>query len=139
MRKLQVLLVIIGLVQFVLGFMFLFAPQTLMAWMGLTVPAADNGYILGMLAARFIAFGVGMFWAARDPQGNLFWINNMILVQVIDLAAGIYYTASGMVDITSSAFPMFNATLFIILLWLWRPKTAVPVSHPETVSIDQQV
>ena len=122
MEKIQGLLILIGIVQLVLGVLFLFAPQALMGWMGLTVPAADAGYILGMLAARFIAYGLGMFWCARDPEVNIFWINNMILVQVIDLAAGVYYTATGVVDVTSTAFPMFNAALFIILLWLWRPK-----------------
>ena len=131
MKKLQGLLILIGIVQLVLGALFLFAPQAIMGWMGLAVPAADNGYILGMLAARFIAFGIGMFWCARAPEQNLFWINNMILIQVIDLAVGVYYTATGVVDIASSAFPMFNATLFIILLTLWRPKsqTNLAVAH----------
>ena len=122
MKKLQILLILIGVVQLVLGILFLFAPQTMMGLMGLTVPAADAGYILGMLAARFIAFGIGMFYCARSPEQNLFWINNMILIQLIDLVAGVYYTATGIVDLSSSAFPMFNATLFIILLWIWRPK-----------------
>lgn len=122
MKKLQVLLIVIGFVQLVLGLLFLFAPQGLMGWMGLTVPVADNGYILGMLAARFIALGIAMFWAARDPQQNLAWINLMILVQAVDLAAGIYYTVTGVVEFSASAFPMFNATVFIILLWFWRPK-----------------
>lgn len=125
MKKLQYLLIFIGLVQLVLGMLFLLAPQAIMNWMGLTVPASDTGYILGMLAARFIAFGIGMFWCARHPEQNTFWINNMILVQAIDLAAGVYYTFTGAVALSSSIFPMFNATLFIILLWLWRPKPEI--------------
>lgn len=125
MKKLQYLLILIGIVQFVLGALFLFAPQAIMGMMGYTVPPADSGYMFGMLAARFIAFGLGMFWCARAPEQNLFWINNMILIQIIDLAVGIYYTTTGVVDISSSAFPMFNATLFIILLTLWRPKSQV--------------
>ncbi len=124
MKKLQGLLIYIGIVQLVLGAFFLFAPQTIMGMMGFTIPAADSGYMFGMLAARFIAFGIGMFWCARAPEQNLFWINNMILIQVIDLTVGIYYTATGIVDITSSAFPMFHAALFIVLLTLWRPKSA---------------
>lgn len=123
MKKLKVLLVIIGIVQLILGALFLFAPQAIMAWMGLAVPAADAGYILGMLAARFIAYGIGMFWSARNPAENIFWINNMILIQFIDLAVGVYYTATGVVALSSSGFAMFNATVFIILLCLWRPKT----------------
>lgn len=122
MKKLQGLLILIGIVQLVLGALFLFAPQAIMGMMGLTVPPADSGYMFGMLAARFIAFGLGMFWCARAPEENIFWINNMILIQIIDLAAGVYYTATGIVAISSSAFPMFNATLFIILLTMWRPK-----------------
>ena len=106
MKKLQALLILIGVVQLVLGALFLFAPQMIMS----------------MLAARFIALGIGMFWCARAPEQNLFWINNMILIQVIDLAVGIYYTTTGVVALSSSAFPMFNATLFIILLCLWRPQ-----------------
>jgi hypothetical protein len=94
-----------------------------MSWMGLAVPASDNGYTLGMLAARFIALGIGMFWCARDPERNQFWIRTMILIQAIDLAAGIYYTIAGIVALASSAFPMFNAALFIILLTVWRPKS----------------
>jgi hypothetical protein len=39
------------------------------------------------------------------------------------LAASIYYTAAGIVALASSAFPMFNAALFIILLTVWRPKS----------------
>lgn len=137
MKKLKVLLVIIGIVQLILGALFLFAPQTIMGLMGLTVPAADAGYILGMLAARFIAFGLGMFWCARDPEQNIFWINNMILIQLIDLAAGVYYTATGVVSLESSGFAMFNATVFIILLWLWRPKNGMALidkSNPVTQS-----
>ncbi len=128
MKKLQGLLILIGIVQLVLGALFLFAPQAIMGMMGLTVPPTDSGYMFGMLAARFIAFGIGMFWCARAPEENIFWINNMILIQIIDLAAGIYYTATGVVDISSSAFPMFNATLFIILLTMWRPKAKITLA-----------
>jgi len=38
------------------------------------------------------------------------------------LAVGVFYTATGIVGLSHSAFPMINATLFIILLTLWRPK-----------------
>lgn len=124
MKKLQILLIVIGVVQLILGAAFLLAPSLTLRGMGISVPPADVNYMLGMLAARFIAYGVGMFWAARDPQANIFWISNMILIQVIDLAAGIFYTANGTVSLEVSAFPMFNATVIAILLWFWRPKTA---------------
>ena len=122
MNKLKILLRLIGLVQLILGVGFLVAPSPFLVLMGLSVPMPDNNYMFGMLAARFLAYGVGMFAIARAPEENRFWINNMILIQVIDLAAGLYYSLTGVVNIANAIFPMFNAMVFIVLLWLWRPK-----------------
>ncbi len=122
--KLKVLLRIIGVVQLVLGLMYLFVPIKFLGMMGHSIPQADIAYPLGMLAARFLAYGVGMLFIAREPGKQLFWINNMVLIQVLDLVVGIFYTATSIVGLSHSGFPMFNATLFIILLTLWRPKAA---------------
>ena len=122
MKRLKVLLHVIGVVQVILGMLYLFVPSQFLTMQGLSAPGADIAYPLGMLAARFLAYGFGMFFIAREPEKNLFWINNMILIQAVDLAVGIFYTASGVVALSHSVFPMFNAILFIILLSLWRPK-----------------
>ncbi|MBI5294482.1 MAG: hypothetical protein HY869_03325 [Chloroflexi bacterium] len=119
--KLKVLLRLIGVVQLILGAFYLFLPLQFLSMQGLSTPGADNAYPLGMLAARFLAYGIGMFFIARDSEKNRFWINNMILIQAVDLAVGIFYTATGIVGLSHSAFPMFNAALFIVLLMLWRP------------------
>ncbi len=125
MRKLKILLGVIGVVQVVLGLAFLLTPAYFLEWMGLSVPPADVNYMLGMLSARFLAYGLGMFFIARAPAENIFWINNMLLIQIIDLAVGLVYSLNGTVSFAVSAFPMFNASLFIILLLLWRPTQAV--------------
>ena len=122
MRKLKVLLIVIGVVQLVLGALYLFAPLQFLTLMGHSTPEADIAYPLGMLAARFLAYGVGMFYIARAPEKQLFWINNMIFIQAIDLAVGVFYTATGVVGLQLSGLPMFDAALFIVLLALWRPK-----------------
>jgi len=127
--KLKVLLRVIGVVQLVLGVLYLFIPIRFLEMQGLSTPLADNAYPLGMLAARFLAYGVGMFFIANAPEKQSFWINNMILVQGLDLVVGIFYTATGIVNLSHSGFPMFNATLFIILLMLWRPKALVELTR----------
>jgi len=136
-KKLKVLLRVIGVVQIVLGLGLLFAPVYFLEWMGLSVPAADINYMLGMLSARFLAYGIGMFYVAGAPKENTFWINNMILIQIIDLAVGLFYTLNGTLSIAVSAFPMFNATVFIILLYLWRPKTASQANNL-TLAVDTE-
>jgi len=120
--KLKVLLRVIGVVQLVLGLMYLFIPMNFLGMMGHSVPEPDIAYPLGMLAARFLAYGLAMFFISGEPEKHLFWINNMLLIQAVDLAVGVFYTTTGIVSLSHSGFPMFNAAMFIILLTLWRPK-----------------
>jgi hypothetical protein len=120
--KLKVFLVTVGVVQLVLGVAYLFAPQQFLAAMGHSIPAADINYPLGMLAARFLAYGIGLLVMARAPERHAFWIGNMVFIQIIDLAVGMFYTLHGVVPLKLSAFPMFNATVIAALLWWWRPR-----------------
>lgn len=122
MKKLTVLLSLIGVVQLVLGAAFLFAPLAFTGWMGLSTTQTDINYLFGMLAARFIAYGVGMFVVSREPEKNIFWIKNMIFIQLIDLAVGLFYTINGTLALSVSAFPMSNAAVFAALLFFWAPK-----------------
>lgn len=122
MQPLRFVLRIVGIVQIVLGLLYLFVPLPFLAFMGSSVTQPDIAYPLGMLAARFLAYGIGMFYIARDPEKHIFWINNMILIQVVDLAVGVFATLGGVVALSHSAFPMFNATLIIILLLVLRPR-----------------
>ena len=62
MQKLKFLLRLIGIVQLVLGLAFLVAPAYVLEWMGLSVPSSDVNYMLGMLSARFLGYGLGIFY-----------------------------------------------------------------------------
>ena len=97
---------------------FLMFPHEFLHSMGHTIPMKDINYPLGMLAARFLAFGVGMFVIARNPVEHQFWIKNMVFIQ----AVGLFYTLNGTIPLSLSGFPMFNATLIAALLWIWRPQ-----------------
>ncbi|PHS19475.1 MAG: hypothetical protein COA86_04120 [Kangiella sp.] len=122
MKKLSTLLYIIGGIQVILGAFYLLAPAFLLVNIGHSVPPVDIFYPLAMLAARFIAFGIVFIYIAKDPMKYVLWIKSMILIQLIDLGAGIFYTMTGIVNIADSAFPMFNASWMIILLYFWTPK-----------------
>ena len=122
MKRLTILLQVVGVLQIVLGAAYLLAPGALTEWMKLSSAPHDANYAYGMLASRFIAYGIGMFVIARNPKQNVFWLKNMIFIQLIDLGVGMFYTARGVLSLSSSAFPMFNATLIAGLLFLWMPK-----------------
>ncbi len=122
MKKITYLLYIVGFIQIVLGIFHLFAPEFFLKNTGHTIPEPDIYYPLAMLAARFIAYGIAFIYIARDPVKHVLWIKFMILIQLIDLGAGIFFTLTGIVAFTDSAFPMFNATWIALLLYLWMPK-----------------
>ena len=122
MTRLKALLWVIALSQFVLGFLVLLVPGPFLGWMGLTVPPVDTGYMLGMLGARFLAYGLGMAMLARAPVPELFWIRNMVLIQIIDFGVGALYLAQGRITLATAAFPMMNAALFAAGLWLLAPE-----------------
>lgn len=122
MKKLNYLLKFIGTIQIILGMAYLFAPAFFLNSMGHSIPQPDIYYPLGMLAARFIAYGVALFVIASAPAQNVLWINFMILIQIIDLGVGIFYTSIAVIPLSLSAFPMFNATWIILLLVIWRPE-----------------
>jgi hypothetical protein len=120
---------VVGSVQLVLGLAYLLAPGAILASMGHTVPAPDLYYPLGMLAARFIAYGLGFWVISRQAGRHLLWVGLMALIQAIDLGVGVYYTAAGVVPWQLSAFPMFNAVWIGLVCALWamrQRRTLVP-------------
>jgi len=122
MRKVTYLLYVVGAIQIILGLFYLFAPAFFLKSTGHSIPQADIYYPLSMLASRFIAYGIALIVIAKEPLKYVMWIWFMVLIQLIDLGGGIYYTLTGVVDIKDSAFPMFNASWITILLVLWMPR-----------------
>ena len=108
MKKLTILLRVVGVLQIVLGLLFLFAPTFVLTAMGHTVPKPDIFYPLAMLSARFISYGIALIYISSEPIQNKLWIYFMILIQIIDLSAGIFYTATGVVSLELSGVAIAN-------------------------------
>ncbi len=129
MTRIKIVCYIIAISQFILGALYLFAPQFFIAVQGLTPITADIGYPLGMLAGRFLVYGVGMILIAREPERYRVWLDGMIAIQAVDLLAGLYYTFSGAVTLEVSGIAMFDAALFIgLLLWIRPSNDAASVA-----------
>lgn len=120
----RTLLILIGALQIILGIAFTFAPDLILSSMGQSVPPSDLHYQLGMLASRFLVIGVAFIIISNNIEKHRFWIRAMALIQVLDLAFGIYYTSIGVVGLKQSGIPMFDA-IWIIAACVWitqRPK-----------------
>ncbi len=121
MRKLTILLRVVAIIQITLGVLYLLAPNFLLGSIGHSIPPTDLYYPLGMLASRFLVVGLGFWLIAQTPKPHRLWIDLMIFIQLIDLGVGVFYTATGVVSLSLSGFPMFNAIWISVLLYLWRP------------------
>ncbi len=129
MTRLRIVASIIGISQLALGALYLFAPLWFIAWQGLAPMAPDAAYPLGMLAGRFLVYGVGMFLIARDPVRHAAWAWGMVVIQLVDLAVGGFYVAIGVVALANAALPMFDAALFAGAL-AWVLRGLVPAPRP---------
>ena len=120
----KILAFVIGVSQILLGFALLFIPDLFFSTLGFSSATSDQKYLYGQLAARFLAFGIGMFVIARDPFRHHVWWDLMLLIQLIDLAVGGWGVWGSGVKFSVAAFPMANALIFSLLLLLWRPNAA---------------
>lgn len=127
----RIALRVVGSIQIALGLAYLLVPGAFLAQMGHSQPAADLLYPLGMLSARFLAYGIGLWIISADPVKHVLWIRLMAFIQLIDLVVGVFYTATGVVPLTLSAFPMFNAIWIGLLFALWKPAS---ISAPAKVA-----
>ncbi|WP_280189376.1 hypothetical protein [Delftia sp. PS-11] len=115
----SVFLRVVGVVQLVLGLAYLFMPGVLLQQMGHSSVSPDVYYPLGMLAARFIAYGLGLWIISRHAREHALWVALMGLIQLIDLGVGVFYSLSGVLPWRLSAFPMFNAVWIGAICSIW--------------------
>jgi len=123
MRLLKVTLVVIGVVQLALGVVLLI-PGGFAALIGLERAPGWVDWQLGMEAARFLGFGVGMLLAAQRPQRYVEWIWAMVLVQAVDWTATIAYVIGGAVTLSQVATASFLPPVFIAVLAKYAPRRA---------------
>jgi hypothetical protein len=111
MKKLKIVLYVVGFIQIVLGIMALFFPSFFIETvMELSSINNDTAYPMAMFASRLLVFGVGMFIVAKNPIKHVLLINGMIAIQLLDLAGGIFHVLAGTVLFSSAIVAMFNAT-----------------------------
>lgn len=120
--KLTYFLRVVAVIQIALGLGYLFTPGLFLHSMGHSSVAPDIYYPLGMLAARFIVYGFALWVIATHAQRYRVWILGMAYIQLIDFLVGVIYTVQGVVPLSLSGFPMFNAIWIGLLCWWWAPQ-----------------
>ena len=115
---------LIAAVQFALGLAFALAPEASAQALGLAPAPGWANWLLGMLAARCLAFGYGMWWAARHPAQARLWIGSMVFVQAVDWLVTLKYLALGAVTLAQVSTASFLPVVFMLVLGLGMPPVA---------------
>lgn len=112
----------IGVVQLVLGVVFIFAPSLFAAMLGVKEAPAWVNWMFIMFGARSLGFAYGMFIAMRDPSAHIIWLRAMIGIQVIDWLGTIYFVATGSLTLLQVSGASFLPLIFIAVLTLRYPR-----------------
>ncbi len=111
----------IGVVQLILGLIFIFLPTQFAAILGLADTPPWTLWMFSMFGARALGFAYGMFLAMRDPAQHSGWIRSMIAVQAIDWIATAYFLMNGSVTLMQVSTAAFLPIIFIAVLVRWYP------------------
>ena len=120
---LRLTLGVMGIVQVILGMVFLFLPVQFASVLGFADFPAWIAWPFAMFGARALGFAYGMFLAMRQPEKHRAWIGSMIVVQAIDWLATGYFLLRGAVTLPQvSAGALILPIISIVLLWLCFPR-----------------
>jgi hypothetical protein len=125
---LRFMLGFIGVVQLVLGLVFLFIPAQFAALVHLSAVPVWVPWMFAMFSARAFGFAYGMFVAMREPEANRTWISAMILVQAVDWLVTIYFLVQGAVTLPQVSTASFLPIIFIAVLVARFPRRNIQVA-----------
>ena len=112
---------LIAVIQCTLGIGYLLFPMQLLATMQQSLPPADMQWPLGMLAARFLAYGAGFWIISHQPAPHRLWIQLMAVIQLIDFGVELMLLLTGTLQLSHVGVAMFNAIWIGLFCWLARP------------------
>ena len=124
-RGLKVALILFGVISILSGLAHIIAPYQLASMIGFgEIPDVCRpvAYVMAMVGISFIAPGVWLIVAGRDPLRHITWVKFAILWSLLGVVAGVYSILQGAVNF-SQAGPgiildgVFAAAFLVFYPW----------------------
>lgn len=129
---------LIGLIQAILGLVFLLAPSWFASMLGLPPAPAWTAWILAMFGARALGFAYGMWLVMRDAVRHRAWIRAMIVIQGLDWIATLAFVLRGVVTLaqvsTAAVLPIFFIAVLSLAVLRGRAESDLPAPAPNGTS-----
>lgn len=122
-KALKVLLIIIGVVYILVGLATIIIPDQWAALGGIEEISAYERWLLAVLGASFIAAGVWVIVAWRDPLRHINWVKFVILKSILTVVVGVYLITQDYVDFSQVGPVIILDAVFtvaLLALYPWR-------------------
>ena len=123
-KALKVTMIVWGIIGILFGLAFIFAPVQLGDMFGFEHGPASTLYLLGLLGACFIAAGVFLTVAARDPIRHINWVKFAILGCLLNLAIALYSLVQGFVTFSQVGMNIIMFAVFAAAFLVFYPYCA---------------
>ena len=127
-RGLRVVMTVWAALGIVLGLGLVFMPEQLGSMQGYARGPAYIPYFLALLGTAFIALGVFLIVAARDPLKNILWVRFAIVWAILAVIVEVSSVARGLVTFTQVGMGLIidlAAAIALLALYPWR---GVPIA-----------
>lgn len=126
-RGLKVALVLFGAMSILAGLAHIIAPYQLSSVMGFgEIPDVCRPvtYVMAMVGISFIAPGVWLIVAGRDPLRHITWVKFAILWSLLAVVAGLYSIVQGAVSFSQVGMVIILDAVFAVAFLVLYPYRA---------------
>jgi hypothetical protein len=127
-KALKVALIVVGAIHILFGLSFIFIPEQWATLAGAGETTAYVRWLFALLGASFIAGGVYVIVAGRDPLQHINWVKYVILKNALVIIGGAYLIIRGYVDFSQiGAVIILDAVIAAVLLafYPWRAASSI--------------
>ncbi len=123
-QGLKIALITLGVIVILLGLAFIVIPELLASTFGFGEIPNYAPYVMAMLGISFIAPGVWLIVAGRDPLRHIAWVKFAILWSLLGVVAGVYSILQGAVDFSQVGIGIIQDAVFATAFLVFYPYRA---------------
>jgi len=123
-QGLKIALITLGVIVILLGLAFIVIPELLASTFGFGEIPNYAPYVMAMLGISFIAPGVWLIVAGRDPLRHIAWVKFAILWSLLGVVAGVYSILQGAVDFSQVGMVIILDAVFAAVFLALYPYRA---------------
>ena len=127
-KALKVLLIIAGVLHILVGLAIVIIPDQWAAMGGIEEISEYERWLLAVLGASFLAIGVWVTVAGRNPLQHLNWVKFVILKSLLTVIVGVYLIIQGFVAFSQVGPIIILDAIFaaaFLVFYPWRSARSV--------------